>query len=83
MYVDQEKQFSFTSGWFEVPQLDQNDELVKIAKVIDWDSLTEVNLLEKCRRALLKLLDKAKQFGTKNILHTKELQRNHTCNIRN
>jgi len=41
MYIDQEKQFSFTSGWFEVPQLDENDELVKISKVIDWDSLTE------------------------------------------
>lgn len=39
MYKDQEKQMSFNSGWFEVPPLDQNHLLVKIAKVVNWDSL--------------------------------------------
>ncbi len=39
MYVGQEKQISFNSGWFEVPPLDEKHLLVKIAKVINWDSL--------------------------------------------
>ena len=41
MYIDQEKQLSFNSGWFEVPPLDENHVLIKIAKVINWDSLLE------------------------------------------
>ncbi len=41
MYIDQEKQYSFDSGWFEVPQLDENHQLFKITHTIDWDSLLQ------------------------------------------
>lgn len=41
MYIDQEKQYSFDSGWFEVPQLDENHQLFKIAHAIDWNSLLQ------------------------------------------
>lgn len=36
-----EHQFSFTHDWFIVPDLDKEDELVKIADAIDWVSLSE------------------------------------------
>ena len=39
MYIEQEKQLSFTHGWFEVPQLDQEHKLIKISHAINWESL--------------------------------------------
>ena len=36
-----EHQYSFTHDWFVVPELDENHELVKIAKAIDWVSLSD------------------------------------------
>lgn len=36
-----EHQFSFTHDWFIVPDLDKEDDLVKIADAIDWVSLSE------------------------------------------
>jgi hypothetical protein len=36
-----EHQYSFTHDWFVVPELDENHELVKIAKTIDWVSLSD------------------------------------------
>lgn len=36
-----EYQYSFTHDWFVVPNLDENHELIKIAKTIDWVSLSD------------------------------------------
>jgi len=36
-----EHQYSFTHDWFVVPDLDEKHELVKIAKAIDWISLSD------------------------------------------
>ncbi len=36
-----EHQYSFTHDWFVVPELDENHELVKITKAIDWVSLSD------------------------------------------
>lgn len=36
-----EHQYSFTHDWFVVPDLDENHELIKIAKAIDWTSLSD------------------------------------------
>lgn len=36
-----EHQYSFTHDWFVVPDLDENHELVKIAKAIDWRALSD------------------------------------------
>lgn len=36
-----EHQYSFTHDWFVVPELDEDHELVKIAKIIDWVSLSD------------------------------------------
>lgn len=36
-----EHQYSFTHDWFVVPELDENHELVRIAKTIDWVSLSD------------------------------------------
>lgn len=43
MYTKESKenQFSFTHDWFVVPELDENHELIKIAKTIDWVSLSD------------------------------------------
>jgi len=40
-----EQQYSFTHHWFVVPDLDENHEIIKITKAIDWVSLSE-NLAE-------------------------------------
>jgi transposase, IS5 family len=37
----EEHQFSFTHDWFVVPEVDENHELIKIAKAIDWVSVSE------------------------------------------
>jgi len=37
----EEHQFSFTHDWFVVPEVDENHELIKIAKAIDWVSISE------------------------------------------
>jgi transposase, IS5 family len=37
----EEHQFSFTHDWFVVPEVDKNHELIKIAKAIDWVSVSE------------------------------------------
>jgi len=36
-----EHQFSFTHDWFITPELDKEDDLVRIADAIDWVSLSE------------------------------------------
>lgn len=36
-----ERQYSFTHDWFVVPDLDENHELIKITKTINWVSLSE------------------------------------------
>ena len=41
MYTSEEKQTSFNSSWFEVPTLDQQHTLYKIANLINWDFLSE------------------------------------------
>jgi hypothetical protein len=43
MYTKEEKehQYSFTHDWFVVPDLDEDHELIKIAKSIDWLSLSD------------------------------------------
>lgn len=37
----EEHQFSFTHDWFVVPEVDENHELIKISKAIDWVSVSE------------------------------------------
>jgi len=43
MYTQESKnhQYSFTHDWFVVPKLDDNHELVKISKAIDWTALSD------------------------------------------
>ena len=43
MYTQESKnhQYSFTHDWFVVPKLDDNHELVKISKAIDWPALSD------------------------------------------
>jgi len=43
MYIkeSEEHQFSFTHDWFVVPEVDENHELIKIAKAIDWVSISK------------------------------------------
>ena len=43
MYIKESKehQYSFTHDWFVVPDLDENHELIKITKTINWVSLSE------------------------------------------
>jgi len=37
----EEHQFSFTHDWFVVPEVDESHELIKIAKAIDWVSVSK------------------------------------------
>lgn len=37
----EEHQFSFTHDWFVVPEVDENHELIKIARAIDWVSVSK------------------------------------------
>ena len=43
MYTAESKnhQYSFTHDWFVVPKLDENHELIKISKTIDWANLSD------------------------------------------
>ena len=43
MYIKESKehQYSFTHDWFVVPDLDQEHEIIKITKAIDWLSLSD------------------------------------------
>lgn len=43
MYTAESKnhQYSFTHDWFVVPRLDENHELIKISKTIDWSALSD------------------------------------------
>jgi len=43
MYTNESKnhQYSFTHDWFVVPKLDENHELIKISKAIDWIVLSD------------------------------------------
>lgn len=43
MYTKESKnhQYSFTHDWFVVPKLDENHELIKISKAIDWTALSD------------------------------------------
>ena len=43
MYTQESKnhQYSFTHDWFVVPKLDDNHELIKISKAIDWPALSD------------------------------------------
>lgn len=43
MYTKESKnhQYSFTHDWFVVPKLDENHELIKISKAIDWAALSD------------------------------------------
>ena len=42
MYTkENEHQYSFKNGWFMVPEVDKNHEIIKIAEAIDWLSLSE------------------------------------------
>ena len=43
MYTKESKnhQYSFTHDWFVVPKLDENHELIKISKAIDWIALSD------------------------------------------
>ena len=39
--VSVEQQYSWTHDWFVVPQLDENHQLIKITKFLNWTSLSE------------------------------------------
>lgn len=41
MYTPEDNQLSFEKGWFIVPHVDKDHELIKLADSIDWSSLSE------------------------------------------
>lgn len=41
MYIDEEKQLHFKDGWFIIPEVDPDHEIIQLSEAIDWDKLLE------------------------------------------